>query len=238
MAEHDVLSTTVQWIESHKTTVDLLKWIAAGCIAWVLGVFKALHEWTRRPSISIDSAYSRGYYEERGALGQYQDVVLLAIIADIQVMNPTGTPLNVRSFELQVKRMPWFRPWTRLLPALGFPSMPRTPMPGGNEKYVPVWFSMFKGFEHQSLKKVDEHDCAAGLAFFAAVISKDELQKGAERIRVRVSVTFASGEKKMSTAMLDLKHDFSQLERTVPHSVDYIRHESVWAECIAINNKK
>jgi hypothetical protein len=230
--DFNYIGAMVQWIESHEHTVDLLKWIAVGSVAWLLGIFRAIREWARRPSIAVETTYSCCYPEKHVSLGQYTNVVLLAFIVDIRVINPTGVPLNVRKFELQVRRSNWLNRWAKPVPAIGFPSMPRTSMPGENMKVVPIWFTAFAGFDKSlSLRTVDPHDCSVGLAFFVAALGKNDVQKEMKQFPVRICVTFSSGEKRTMSALVDVKTDLSHLEERVPESLRYIRHESVWTYC-------
>lgn len=120
LIDYDFLGATVQWIEDHEHTVDLLKWVVAGFIAWMLGIFQAIREWVRRPSISINPAYSHCYYEQHDTLGQHANVALLAFIVDVQVINPTNSPLAVRSFEIQVRRFNCLKRWSKSIPGNRF----------------------------------------------------------------------------------------------------------------------
>lgn len=99
-------------------------------------------------------------------------------------------------------------------------------------KVVPIWFTTFEEYgESYMLKRVDSHDSAAGLAFFAASIGANELPNKMEQCTIRILVTFATGEKRTVQADIKVKTDVDHLERRVPKSLSYIRHESVWTHC-------
>lgn len=233
VSDYNFLGAAVEWIEGHEHTVDLLKWIAAGFVAWMLGIFRAIREWVRRPSIDVEPTYSCCYLDENSSLRGYSDLALLVFIVDVRVINPTEVPLNVRKFELQVRRSKLLNRWTRSVEAIGFPSMPRTPMPDENMKVVPIWFTAFPDFDEAlCLRTVPPHDCSLGLVFFAAAIQKDDVPKVIKHCQIRICVTFSSGEKRKVNAVVDVQNDMDHLERRVPKSLEYVRHESVWNSCI------
>ena len=53
------LSNLVEWIEAHATTIDVLKWIMVGLLAWVLGVFRFIKTKLKRPKLEVEAFTSR-----------------------------------------------------------------------------------------------------------------------------------------------------------------------------------
>ena len=225
----DILGPVVDWIEGHEHTIDLTKWIAVGLAAWALGVFRAVREWTRRPSISVNLTYSRCYLDQHVVLGEYTDVALLVFVLDAEIMNPTGSRIGIRSFELQVKRTGLLKHWTRSVSAIGFPSMPSTPMPGGNIKLVPIWMTTFTDYDPSlTLKEVSQQDSAAGLVFFAVAVPTTMLPLTMTECPIKLRVTFGTGERRAVKATVNVHTDFEHLGRTIEGSIPYVRHDSVW----------
>jgi hypothetical protein len=230
--DYNFLGAAVNWIEGHEHTVNLLMWITAAVAAWLLGVFRAVREWARRPDVGINPAYSHCYCEEHATLGTHNDVALLVFVLDVAVSNPKNSPLAVRSFALQIGRTAALKRWTTPVKAIGFPSMPRTPMPGNAIKVVPIWLTTFEEYDASlCLKRVDPCDSAAGLTFFAAVIPKADIPAAMQKCAIKLTVMLATGEKCTAKGIVDVKTDLSHLERRVPTSLDYVRHKSVWTHC-------
>lgn len=228
----ELFDVAVDWIESHEHTVNLLMWLVAAVIAWFLGIFRAIREWTRRPTINISRSYSHCYYEEHQTLEKYSDVALLAFVLDLEVANLTNAPIGLKSFELQISRPAMLNRWTSPVSAIGFPDMPRTPMPGNNMKVVPVWLTAFEGYgEAFCLKRVDAGDSAAGLAFFAILMPKSDIREQMKECCIKIRAILATGERLTIKGLIHVNRDMSHLERLVPKSLTYIRHPNVWTYC-------
>lgn len=228
MISADFISAAIDWIEAHEHTVDLLKWIVAGIVAWALGVFRAIRAWASRPSISVGEKYSHCFIEHHSELGPHNDTNLIVLVLDAIVMNPTNLHFGVHTFELQLRRRGLWRRWTTTATAIGFPTMPRTPMPNDAIKVVPVWLSTFEEFDDSlSLKGVPARDSAAGLVFFA-LAAPDKLFPHDGECTVKLSVKFATGEKRSVVTTLRTTNDFTKLERMIPSSAKFVKDASVW----------
>jgi len=225
----EYLASAIDWIEAHEHTVDLVKWIAAGIAAWALGVFRAIRAWALRPSISIEPKYSHCFADQHKKLGEHNSVTLFSIVLDAAIMNPTGAKIGVRGFELQLRRSKWWPRWTEPVPAIGFPTMPRTPMPDNAIKVVPLWMTSFEGYDASlTHSDVDAQDSAAGLVFFAIALPDSSIPT-AEHRSVKLTVTLGTGERRSVVANIKIQEDLGKLERMVPGSLPYVRHESVWS---------
>jgi hypothetical protein len=66
MTLQSVLATLVGWIEDHATTIDLMKSVVVGLIAWALDVFRFLRAKLRRPKLEIETFTSRAIWQELG----------------------------------------------------------------------------------------------------------------------------------------------------------------------------
>lgn len=224
----ELLTASIDWIEAHEHSVDLLKWIAAAIAAWALGVFRAIRAWTLRPSISITDKYSHCFAEQHSELEAYEDVTLLAFVLDAAIMNPTGSKIGVQTFELQIKRRGLWKRWTTPITAIGFPTMPRTPMPDGAIKVVPVWLTAFEGYDASlTLHDIDAQNSAAGLVFFALIVPNSLMADMAQCL-VKLSIKLGTGERRSVVAKIKTESGFDKLEIMVPGSMQYVRHKSVW----------
>lgn len=224
----DFFTASIGWIETHEHTVDLLKWIVAGLAAWLLGVFRAIRAWALRPSISITEAYSHCFSEQHTKLDNHRDVTLFAFVLDAVIMNPTASKIGVQTFELQIRRRELWKRWTSPITAIGFPTMPRTPMPDGAIKVVPVWLTSFEGYDSSlSLRDIAGQNSAAGLVFFALAMPDSSIVSD-EQCTLKLSVRLATGERRSVVMKIKSENGLDKLERMVPSSANYVRHKSVW----------
>lgn len=224
----EFITTGIDWIEAHEHTVDLLKWITAAIAAWLLGVFRAIRAWALRPSISITEKYSRCFAERLSEFDTHKDITLFVFVLDAALINPTAARVGVQTFELQIRRRGLWKRWTTPITAIGFPTMPRTPMPDEKIKVVPIWLTAFEGNDASlSLHDIDAQNSAAGLVFFSLVVPASSIIN-VERCAVKLSVKLGTGERRSVVTTIKTESDFSKLERMVPSSVQYVRHKSVW----------
>jgi hypothetical protein len=221
-------ANVISWIEDHKGTVDLMKWGTLLIIGWWAGIFRFLRDFTRRPFAEIGPDYSFYFIEEHSV---HAEVLLIAIVIDARIINPTKDKVGVVKFELSIGRDKWSSRWTPPLAAIGFPTMPAFPMPDNKRKMVPVWFSNFSGlsenFADMSHSVVDAQDSKAGLTLFVASIKKSSL---AERtgVPVRLRARLATGQICSAIRVLTKKKELIHFEDMVLGGVAYVRHPSVW----------
>lgn len=104
MAVSTLLAAFVQWIETHGTTVDLLKWMVVGLLAWALGLFRYLRAKLKRPKLEVESLTSRCIWKELGVVDGNDHTAQVVFLIEAGINNPTTEPVVVRDFTLQVKR--------------------------------------------------------------------------------------------------------------------------------------
>jgi hypothetical protein len=207
--------------------VELVKWIIVGIVAWALGAFRAIRAWTLRPSISISERYSHCFAERHSELNSHKDVTLLVFVLDAQLINPTGSKIGVQSFELRIWSRRFWKRWTTPVSSIGFPAMPRTPMPDGAIKVVPIWLTAFEGYDGSlALHDIDAQNSAAGLVFFALLMPDSSVNM--KQCVVKLGVKLGTGERRSVIATIRTEDDFGKLENMIPSSVHYVRHSSVW----------
>ena len=142
MTLQSVLATLVGWIEDHATTVDLLKWVVVGLIAWALGVFRFLRAKLRRPKLEIQSFTSRAIWQELGVVDGNDHNARVVFLIEAGINNPTTDPIVVRDFTLKVKRLKGWPVRNHPLNAVTLPCRVWQSI-GDITKFLKNWFSNF-----------------------------------------------------------------------------------------------
>jgi hypothetical protein len=222
----------LNWIEAHKTTVDLAKWAVALALGWVLGLFQLVRNWARQPFADIDVRYSSFYAEELPELDDHTDVIRIAIMTDVRVTNPTKHKVGVVSMALSLRRARYWWPWSPMVAAVGFPAPPAFPM-GENVKLIPVWFTQFDS-EQADLTRdsVEGQSSSAGLALFVVVVNRKYIHPLTEGLSLKIKVTLATGQKCYTKGTVGTHRDIKQLAHIVAGGAGYVRHPSVWKKLV------
>ncbi|MFZ2752811.1 MAG: hypothetical protein WAZ48_05135, partial [Lysobacteraceae bacterium] len=137
-----ILTDIISWIESHGSTVDLLKWIAVGILAWAIGAFRFLKAKLKRPKLEIESFTSRCSWEELGVLDDHDHNARIVFLIEAGVNNPTTDPIFIRDFTLQIKRLKRWPIWHQSLHPVTLPNRVRQDI-GATTKLLTNWFSNF-----------------------------------------------------------------------------------------------
>ncbi|BBU70858.1 hypothetical protein ICHIJ1_07770 [Fluviibacter phosphoraccumulans] len=81
-------------IESHATTIDVLKWVIVGLLAWVLGVFRFIRTNLKRPKLEIESFTSRCIWQELGIVDGNDHNARVVFLIEAGINNPTTDPIE------------------------------------------------------------------------------------------------------------------------------------------------
>ncbi|WBL65530.1 hypothetical protein [Thauera sp. WB-2] len=136
------LSDLVEWIEAHATTIDVLKWIIVGLLAWGLGAFRFIRTKFKRPKLEVESFTSRCIWQELGVVDGNDHNARVVFIIEAGVNNPTTDPIVVRGFTLKVKRLKGWPVRNHPLNAVTLPSRVRHNI-GNITRFLKNWFSNF-----------------------------------------------------------------------------------------------
>lgn len=225
-----ILADLVGWIEAHGTTVDLLKWVIVGLLAWSFGVFRFLRAKLKRPKLEIESFTSRCIWQELGVVDGNDHNVRVVFLIEAGVTNPTTDPIVIRDFTLKVKRRRRWLVRNRALNAATLPARVRHNV-GGVTRLLKNWFSNFSdGPETLTLgTRIESRDCPSGFLLFVSVSwgsMRPFRTNGA--IPVKLFARLTTGEILVARANIALMNDHATFEATVPGVLAYVQDRSTW----------
>lgn len=218
------------WIEAHNTTVDLIKWLLVGLLAWFLGVFRFLRTKLKRPSIEVQSLTSRCAWVDLGEIDGKPANAQVIMLIDVGINNPTASPINVRNFTLQIKRLKKWSSWNSELHPTTLPCRVRQNV-GDVTKYLKNWFSNFnEGHDSLSLgSKIEGRDFQSGFLMFVSLTSGNMLPKKVDgNIPIKLKARLTTGETLFAKANIHVLGNNSVLQELVPGVFEYVENPSTW----------
>lgn len=224
------LESMVEWIEAHQTTVDLIKWAIVLFLAWIAGGFKYLRNKLRRPSISLEENTSRCLIEEFEEFEGHKNAVRATLLIEMGVLNPTNERINVRSFNLAIKRERFWSRWKPELIALSLPSRPRF-QTGSGVKIVKNWFSNFSDeFASLTLTGVIEpKEYPSAFLLFVSFTSGPMSPKiEGQYLKVKGRANLTTGETFTVSGKVRVMTDIELFESWLPGIKLQINHDSAW----------
>ncbi|WP_336685799.1 hypothetical protein [Stenotrophomonas maltophilia] len=230
MAVSTLLADLTQWIEGHGTTVDLLKWIAVGVLAWVLGVFRYLRAKLKGPKLEIELFTSRCIWKELGVVDGNDHHAQVVFLIEAGINNPTTDPVVVRDFTLQVRRLKRWRVNNHWLNAVTLPCRVRHTT-GGITKLLKNWFSNFDdGPNSLTLSgRIEPRDFQSGFLMFVSVSwgFMRPLVKNGE-IPIKLQARLTTGEKLIVESSIVVVDDHDYFESMIPGVVTHVQDRSTW----------
>jgi hypothetical protein len=230
MTLQSVLATLVGWIEDHATTVDLLKWVVVGLIAWALGVFRFLRAKLRRPKLEIQSFTSRAIWQELGVVDGNDHNARVVFLIEAGINNPTTDPIVVRDFTLKVKRLKGWPVRNHPLNAVTLPCRVRQNI-GDITKFLKNWFSNFsEGPDSLTLSgRIEPRDCQSGFLLFVSAswgYMRPLAWDGAIPVELRARLT--TGEQLVARSNIMLMREHANFEAMVPGVLSYVQNRNTW----------
>jgi len=220
----------LNWLEDHRTAVDLAKWVLLLLAAWLGGVFRFFGRYTRRPRLKIKPIISRCFIEEFDEFNGRTDCARVAFLVDVWVINRSSEKIVIEDFRCSyVTNRFWLR-WSRNLHPATLPNQPRVTM-GGAAKLMPVWFSHFQeGPSHLTVEASIEpkEACGGYLLFVSFTYGSWNPRTSSKGLRLRVTGRFTTGARATSVAWIPKMQDKEKFEHLVPGIFDQLAHESSW----------
>jgi len=224
------LSNLVEWIESHATTIDVLKWVIVGLLAWVLGVFRFIRTKLKRPKLEIESFTSRCIWQELGIVDGNDHNARVVFLIEAGINNPTTDPIVVRDFTLKVKRLKGWPVRNHPLNAVTLPSRVRQNI-GNITRFLKNWFSNFsEGPESLTVSaRIESRDYQSGFVLFVSAswgYMRPFIKAGA--IPVELNARLTTGERLTARADIAIMDDHAAFEEMVPGILDHVQNRNTW----------
>lgn len=224
------LTELPQWVEAHSTTVDLVKWILVGIVAWLLGVFRYLRAKLKRPKLEIESLTSRCIWKELGVVDEKDHHAQVVFLIEAGINNPTTDPMVVRDFTLQVKRIKWWGVKNYSLNAVTLPSRVRNSA-GGVTKALKNWFSNFPdGSDSLTLNgRIESRDFQSGFLLFVSVsygFLRPQTRDGKVPIKLKARLT--TGEILSVRSSIVIVDDHDYFESLIPGVIAHVQDRRLW----------
>lgn len=225
-----VMTDLIAWIEAHAATVDLLKWVTVGLLAWSLGAFHFIRAKLKRPKLEIESFTSRCIWQELGVVDGNDHNARVVFLIEAGIINPTTDPIVVRDFTLTVKRLKGWPVRNHPLNAVTLPSRVRHHI-GGITKFLQNWFSNFpEGPDSLTLgARIESRDCQSGFLLFVSAswgYLRPFTKNGA--IPVKLHVRLTTGERLVARSSIVLMDESAAFEAMVPGVLDHVQNRSTW----------
>lgn len=224
------IQTIVEWIETHQATVDLLKWVALGVLAWLTGGFRYIRNLLRQPTATFEDSTSRCMIEEMPEVDGYKNGIRATFLVEVGLLNPTEKSVNIRRFFLAIPRQRFWKRWKPELVALSLPSRPRLKT-GSGIKLIRNWFSKFPdGYDELTITgTVGPQGFETGYLLFVytgygAMAPKIDGQF----INVKARVNLTTGETCSVSGKVRVVSDPSLFEEWLPGITEQINHDSAW----------
>lgn len=230
MTISSALTNLPSWIEAHATTVDLVKWIVVGLLAWGLGAFRFLRTKLKRPKLEIESFTSRCIWQELGVVDGNDSNVRVVFLIEAGISNPTTDPIVVRDFTLKVERLKGWPVRNHPLNPVSLPSRVRNNV-GDITKLLKNWFSHFSdGSDSLTLDtRIDSRDYLSGFLLFVSAswgYMRPAVRNGAVPVTLKARLTTGEVLSVRSNIVLMDEHD--KFESMVPGILNYVQHKETW----------
>ncbi|WP_204427169.1 hypothetical protein [Alloalcanivorax marinus] len=220
----------IAWIESHGVTVDLLKWVIVGILAWLLGAFRFLKTKLKRPTLEIESLTSRCAWEELGDIDGNPANVRVTFLIQAGVNNPTAELVVIRDFSLHIRRLKKWPIWHQALNPTSLPCRVRHTV-GDITRYLKNWFSNFsEGPGSLTLDgRIESMDFQSGFLVFVSAswgnMRPRLIEKG---VPIKLKARLTTGETLYVKSIIPVLEDHSVMEGLVPGIFGHVENSSTW----------
>ena len=232
-----MLDNIANWIEIHEHTVDLLKWVAAGLLFWVSGLFSMLGRYKRRARLEISESASFVYIEHGKHPESGMDTIRASFVLNISLINATNEKIVANQFFLSFKTINFWRSHKQRLIRFAFPSRPRKRI-GEGIKYMGVWFTEYPSDELKletitgSLEP--KETCGGYILFSSYTFGSWNPKIKNDTIQVRLRLKLTSQDWLSSSAKIRITNDSAFVEEFSPGFCTHMAHESTWNHDLSI----
>jgi hypothetical protein len=203
------LQESLTCIEAHGQTIELVKWITIGLIAWCCGLFRYIKNLTLKPKLKISKIESHAFTEEIKHEGL--PYTLTAFLINMEVSNPTPNTIVVRSFNLCIRRKGVWR-WSQYISSITLPSRIKYVM-GDKEKILANWFA--------------HSESAYSLFVFVGQPDQSPLIKNG-KVEIIAQACTATGEKINCSTKIDVKTQPDFFTNVIDGFLAHVRNPEYW----------
>lgn len=224
------LSELISWVESHGTTVDLIKWLIVGVVAWLLGGFRFLRTQLQRPSLEIESFTSRCAWEDLGEVAGNPANARVTILIEAGINNPTTSQIVVRDFTLQIKLLKRWPLWSSELHPTTLPCRVRHAV-GDVTRYLKNWFSNYdEGPDALTLgSKIKDREFQSGFLMFVSATWGNMLPRAVDgKILVKMKARLTTGETLVAKSCIHILENNSVLQELIPGVFAHVEDPATW----------
>jgi hypothetical protein len=230
----DALAT---WIENHEHTVDLLKWLSVGVVAWASGLFSMLGRYKRGARLEIPETASLVFCEFGKHPENGLDTVRASFILNTALVNATNEKIVADQFLLSFKTIGLWRSHRQKLLRFAFPSRPRKQI-GEGLKYMGVWFTEYPAdelkMETASGSLEPKETCSGYLLFSSYTFGKWNPKIENDRIQTRLKLKLTSQTCLSRTVRLRVTSDRDFVEAFSPGFCAHVAQESTWNHDLSV----
>lgn len=232
-----MITEVTAWIEAHRTTVDLLKWVALLLLAWISGAFSFLRRYRRRARIEIAETASFVFVEHPTEPSGQPNAVRASFIISASLVNASNEKIVLDQFELSFCSVNVWRSHRQRLLRLAFPARPRKRV-GRGTKYMGVWFTEFPEDELQP-EVIDgsleaKESCGGYLLFTSFSYGSWNPRISNDTVHVRLRAKLTSQEWLSTSARLRVVTDAVVVEEFSPGFLEHVAHESTWNHDLSV----
>jgi hypothetical protein len=221
---------SLEWLEAHSVTVDILKWILVALIAWVGGAFGYFRTRMRKPELEFLEVASRCRLECQKVRQDQNDVARAAFLVNVGVTNGTREPVFMKSFSLAYRKKGKFRGFHKKIGPCTLPNLPRQKVADG-EKFLPVWLTSFPDTNEGLLveARLESKDYRLGYMLFVShTFGTWNPVVENEHINIRMYATTTDGVKLRADGKVRVLTDPEILEEMVPGLGELLEQEQSW----------
>ncbi|MZH02992.1 MAG: hypothetical protein F3745_06260 [Nitrospinae bacterium] len=224
------IAELVTWIESHPTTIEVSKWVLLFIIAWLSGVFKLIRKYTKKSQLKIIDTASFCFVDDINEFQGHTNVVRVAFLIDVSVINPTNEKIVIESFSLRYLTKRYFKKYSNSLYSSTLPNRPRAEM-GSGIKISKVFFTDFNDDSSKLTMDgvIGPKEFQNGYIFFVSTTwgswNPRVLKK---KIKVQVHARLTTGEICKDSFWIRVIKDKEFIEKWIPGIVKQIEHPGSW----------